>query len=136
MAKLFGKQRTRLYVSFVFVLGTAILGLVGASCTNLADVVEGNSSETGDGSGDDGNSNNNNGNNNGEVHPVEAVDLDAILKSLAENVILPVYQEFQTAAVALEAASNNYASAVLSDSADVADKLTALEAACKTTMAA
>ena len=82
------------------------------------------------------NTNNNTNGNNDEPHPVEKVDLDAILSSLAENVILPVYQDFQTAAVGFQAASNDYAAAVLDDSSDLASKQTAMEEAWKTAMAA
>lgn len=136
MSKLFGKQQTRQGVSFVFVLGAMVFSWVGTSCTNLADVIEGNTADTSDGSSNNDNSNNNNSNNNQEPHPTEAVDLETILTSLAQNVILPVYQEFQTAAMALQTASNDYASAVLSNSSEVGDTLTALEGAWKNAMTA
>ena len=136
MAKLFGKQRTSTSGSFVFVLGLTTLCFLGASCTNLGDVVEGNVTETGDGSGDDANNtNSNNGTNPDPTHPADKVDLEAILTSLAENVILPVYQDFHTAALALQTTADDYAAAVASDS-NGADELAALKEAWKTAMAA
>ena len=130
----FGQQRTRLHVSFVFVLGTGLLALTGAACTNLGDIVEANSTDNnvGDGSSDDSN----NGEGNGETQLAEKVDLAAILAGLAENVILPVYQEFQSAALIFKTASNDYATAVANDSTDVEEKLAALEEAWRIAMAA
>ena len=50
MAKLFGKQRTTTTARFAFVLGMTVFGLMGISCTNLADTVEGSTTQnTGDG---------------------------------------------------------------------------------------
>jgi hypothetical protein len=123
MAKLFGKQRTNAFTKFAFVLGMTVFGLMGISCTNLADTVEGNTAQdTGDGNENNENNNDNNSNNN-EPHPTEKVDLEAILTSLGENVILPVYQDFQTAAVALQNAASDYASAVSDDSDDLLQNL-------------
>ena len=137
MAKLFGKQRTDILVKFAFVLGTSVFGLVGVSCTNLADTVEGNTTQdTGESNENNENNNNNNNNNNNEPHPTEKVDLEAILTSLGENVILPVYQDFQAASVALQTAADDYASAVANDSADDAEKRTILQNAWKTAMGA
>lgn len=134
MAKLFGKQRTSISVSFVSGLEMSILILMGVSCTNLADTIEGNTSHGGDNGivTDDHKTNNNN--NNNEPHPTENVDLETILTSLAGNVILPVYQDFQTAVIALQTASDAYASAV--GGADASTKLAALEDAWKTAMEA
>jgi predicted lipoprotein len=136
MVKLFKKQRTNLKVSFVFVLGVTFSGWLVTSCTNLADVVEGISAEPDDGAADNAGDTNGDGTNDDAPSPAEAVDLEVILTSLAENVILPVYQEFARAAVALEVASSNYAVAIANDSGDAADKLTALEIAWKSAMAA
>ena len=137
MAKLFGKQRTTTKARFAFVLGITVFGLMGISCTNLADTVEGNTSQANNNAtegNENSNTNSNNSNNNNEPHPTEKVDLEAILTSLGENVILPVYQDFQTAAVALQSAASDYASAVENDSAEEADKLLALQEAWKTSM--
>ena len=70
-----------------------------------------------------------------EPHPADEVDLSGILTSLGENVIVPIYTDFHTAAVALETAASAYYDA-LGDGTDAAAALTTLEEGWKTTMAA
>ena len=139
MVKPSKKNTTKLLKPLPMLLGMTFIAAIGTSCTNLADNIEGNdNSETGSSDGSDENTGNgtgnNSNNNNNEPHPTEQVDLEAILTSLGENVILPVYKDFQTAAVALQTSANDYAAAVASDSGDASAKLTALEAAWKVTM--
>ena len=122
------KYGTSGWTSFIFILGTSIFSLMSTSCTNLADVVEGNNS------GNVSEESQQHSENNNEPHPTQAVDLEAILTSLGENVILPVYEDFQTAAVALKVASDDYASAVETNSDDATEKLTTLREAWQTAM--
>ena len=72
------KYGTSGWTSFIFILGTSIFSLMSTSCTNLADVVEGNNS------GNVSEESQQHSENNNEPHPTQAVDLEAILTSLGK----------------------------------------------------